>query len=191
MKFTNRRIANTIIISTLLVASIASIGFSSWLIGKENSDSANINASIGEIKDTNYFIIGNINMFSLGPDGMVEDNTIVSSSTIEAIFYINNSLAYSSSNSGSLSFEVHLSCSDSIFLTSYISGPTIENSTSVSSSVSGSDLASSVVYTISNSGTTEIKVIYDVKDIANSEGKYMADLYYSNKPTFSFSVRSN
>ena len=122
---------------------------------------------------------------------MVEDNTIVSSSTIEAIFYINNSLAYSSSNSGSLSFEVHLSCSDSIFLTSYISSPTIVNSTSVSSSVSGSDLASSVVYTISNSGTTEIKVIYDVKDAANSEGKYMADLYYSNKPTFSFSVRSN
>ena len=191
MKFTNRRIANTIIISTLLVASIASIGFSSWLIGKENSDSANINASIGEIKDTNYFIIGNINMFSLGPDGMVEDNTIVSSSTIEAIFYINNSLAYSSSNSGSLSFEVHLSCSDSIFLTSYISSPTILNSTSVSSSVSGSDLASSIVYTISNSGTTEIKVIYNVKDAANSEGKYMADLYYSNKPTFSFSVRSN
>ena len=191
MKFTNRRIANTIIISTLLVASIASIGFSSWLIGKENSDSANINASIGEIKDTNYFIIGNINMFSLGPDGMVKDNTIVSSSTIEAIFYINNSLAYSSSNSGSLSFEVHLSCSDSIFLTSYISGPTIVNSTSVSSSVSGSDLASSVVYTILNSGTTEIKVIYAVKDAANSEGKYMADLYYSNKPTFSFSVRSN
>ena len=110
MKFTNRRIANTIIISTLLVASIASIGFSSWLIGKENSDSSNINASIGEIKDTNYFVIGNINMFSLGPDGMVEDNTIVSLSTIQAIFYINNSLAYSSSNSGSLSFEVHLSC---------------------------------------------------------------------------------
>ena len=191
MKFTNLRIANTIIISTLLVASIASIGFSSWLIGKENSDSANINASIGEIKDTIYFIIGNINMFSLGPDGMVEDNTIVSSSTIEAIFYINNSLAYSSSNSGSLSFEVHLSCSDSIFLTSYISGPTIVNSTSVSSSVSGSDLASSVVYTILNSGTTEIKVVYAVKDTANSEGKYMADLYYSNKPTFSFSVRSN
>ena len=191
MKFTNRRIANTIIISTLLVASIASIGFSSWLIGKENSDSANINAGIGEIKDTNYFIIGNINMFSLGPDGMVEDNTIVSSSTIEAIFYIDNSLAYSSSNSGSLSFEVHLSCSNSIFLTSYISGPTIINSTSVSSSVSGSDLASSVVYTISNSGTTEIKVIYAVKDAANSDGKYMADLYYSNKPTFSFSVRSN
>ena len=191
MKFTNRRIANTIIISTLLVASIASIGFSSWLIGKENSDSTNINASIGEIKDTNYFVIGNINMFSLGPDGMVKDNTIVSSSTIEAIFYIDNSLAYSSSNSGSLSFEVHLSCSDSIFLTSYISGPTIVNSTSVSSSVSGSDLASSVVYTILNSGTTEIKVIYDVKDAANSDGKYMADLYYSNKPTFSFSVRSN
>ena len=191
MKFTNRRIANTIIISTLLVACIASIGFSSWLIGKENSDSANINAGIGEIKDTNYFVIGNINMFSLGPDGMVKDNTIVSSSTIEAIFYIDNSLAYSSSNSGSLSFEVHLSCSDSIFLTSYISGPTIVNSTSVSSSVSGSDLASSVVYTISNSGTTEIKVIYDVKDAANSDGKYMADLYYSNKPTFSFSVRSN
>ena len=50
MKFTNRRIANTIIISTLLVASIASIGFSSWLIGGSNSDNeVNIDTSIGSV----------------------------------------------------------------------------------------------------------------------------------------------
>lgn len=50
MKFTNRRIANTIIISTLLVASIASIGFSSWLIGGSNSDNEiNIDTSIGSV----------------------------------------------------------------------------------------------------------------------------------------------
>ena len=179
-------------LSLLAFLSCFSVGFSSWItVSISSSDPVNINASVGDVKNTNFFTMGTVNMFSLGPDGMVKDNTIVSSSTIEAIFYIDNSLAYSSSNSGSLGFEVHLSCSDSIFLTSYISGPSIVNSTSVSSSVSGSDLASSVVYTISNSGTTEIKVIYAVKDTANSEGKYMADLYYSNKPTFSFSVRSN
>ena len=177
---------------SLCNASVLGVGFSSWVTGTLTlPDPINISASVGDVKNTNFFTIDTVNMFSLGPDGMVKDDTIVSSSTIEAIFYIDNSLAYSSSNSGSLSFYVHLSCSDSTFLTSYISSPTIDNSTSVSSSVSGSDLASNVVYTISNSGKTKIKVVYDVNDAKNSDGKYMADLYYANKPTFSFSVRSN
>ena len=186
----NRILSGGLLLS-LCNVSLISVGFSNWIYGTITSASADINASVGEVKNTNFFTMGTVNMFSLGPDGMVKDDTIVSSSTIEAIFYIDNSLAYSSSSSGSLSFYVHLSCSDSTFLTSYISSPTIENSTSVSSSVSGSDLASSVVYTISNLGTTEIKAVYAVNDTANSEGKYMADLYYANKPTFSFSVRSN
>ena len=53
MKFTNRRIANTIIISTLLVASIASIGFSSWLIGNNESKS-DINVEVGDVLDFDY-----------------------------------------------------------------------------------------------------------------------------------------
>lgn len=53
MKFTNRRIANTIIISTLLVASIASIGFSSWLIegGGVKGDNGIIDVEVGKFED--------------------------------------------------------------------------------------------------------------------------------------------
>lgn len=50
MKFTNRRIANTIIISTLLVASIASIGFSSWILGNSNNE-VSIDTSIGSVSE--------------------------------------------------------------------------------------------------------------------------------------------
>lgn len=54
MKFTNRRIANTIIISTLLVASIASIGFSSWLIGGGDSNNkGDINVTFGDVVEPN------------------------------------------------------------------------------------------------------------------------------------------
>lgn len=53
MKFTNRRIANTIIISTLLVASIASIGFSSWLIegGEVKEDNGVVDIEVGKVGD--------------------------------------------------------------------------------------------------------------------------------------------
>ena len=53
MKFTNRRIANTIIISTLLVASIASIGFSSWLIegGGVKEDNGVVDIEVGKVGD--------------------------------------------------------------------------------------------------------------------------------------------
>ena len=186
MKFTNRRIANTIIISTLLVASIASIGFSSWLIGKENSDSSNINASVGNIENNSIFTIRAVDMFTLGPDGLVEDYAIVSSSTIEAIFYIDNALAYEFSNGGTLNFKAELSCSNSSFLSTYIgTNPSVSNSVSVNTSFGGNTLSSDVTYTVASTGTSTVTMIYQVTDDGT------INTYYSNKPTFTFAVRCN
>ena len=172
MKFTNRRIANTIIISTLLVASIASIGFSSWLIGKENSDSSNINASVGNVENNSLFTIRVVNMFTLGPDGLVEDYTIVKEASIIAIFTINNDLAYPYSNEGLLNFKVDLICSDNTFINTYIDKiPVVSNT---------------INYTITtNSGTTNVSITYKVID-NNGTMKER----YNDKPTFSFVVRS-
>ena len=185
MKFTNRRIANTIIISTLLVASIASIGFSSWLIGKENSDSSNINASVGNVENNSLFTIRVVNMFTLGPDGLVEDYVIVSSSKIEAVFYIDNALAYEFSNSGSLKFKTELSCSDTTFLSTYIgANPTVSNSATVNSNLSGNTIFSDVTYIVASTGTSTVTITYEVNDNGT------INTYYSNKPTFTFVVRS-
>lgn len=177
----------------LIYSSLIGVGFSSWITASISTpDPININASIGNLKNTDFFTIDNVNMFSLGPDGMVEDYTIVSSSKIEAVFNIDNSLAHLCLVDGSLSFEVQLTCSDSSFLSTYISSPTIDDLTSVDTSISGTNMISRFNYSISsNTGVTQINVVYVVTDKTNSDGKSMADLYYSNKPTFSFLVRSS
>ena len=84
MKFTNRRIANTIIISTLLVASIASIGFSSWLIGN-NEIKSDINVEVGDFIDNNNLLMldtskgvnnTGIECFQYCKDGFVNDGEL-------------------------------------------------------------------------------------------------------------------
>ena len=129
--------------------------------------------------------MGSVNMFSLGPDGLVEDYVIVSSSTIKVIFYIDNSLAYEFSNGGTLYFKTELSCSDSTFLSTYIgTNPSVSNSVSVNTSFSGNTLSSDVTYTVANTGTSTVTITYQVIDDGTM------NKYYSNKPTFAFAVRS-
>ena len=130
-------------------------------------------------------------MFSLGPDGLVEDYTIVTSANISIEFYINNALAYEFTNNGILSFNMTLSCTDQNFINTYIASPTINNSINVESTFIDNELNSSVQYEISSVGTTTVNVTYEVTDVGDTNNMYMADLYYSNKPTFSFSIRSN
>ena len=133
------------------------------------------------------FTVSSVNMSALGPDGMVKDEQIVTSSSIIANISIDNFSAYDASANGILNFEVILSCSDSTFLSTYISKPTIENSTSLNSSISGKEIISDVSYIVSsNSGLTSVVVNYSVND----SSKNMASQYYSNKPTFSFVIRS-
>ena len=170
--------------------SLITIGFSSWITNTiTNIDLLNTNLAFGSIKNKDYFTIKSINMFSLGPDGLVEDNTIVSSSKIEITFIIDNKRAYDNSNNGLINFETTLTCTDSNFLSSYINGPTVENSTKIESTFTDASLISKVAYQIESLGETKVNLSYLVNDKVDADGKYIADLYYATKPSFSFSIK--
>lgn len=90
----------SISLSTIIL-SIISAGFSSWIYVNVNSSTINdINVNVGNVTYNELFTMGNsdLTMFFLGPDGLVEDETIVSSSKIVAKFHIINSVAYNISN---------------------------------------------------------------------------------------------
>ena len=125
-------------------------------------------------------------MFTLGPDGLVENYTIVNEASIIAIFTINNNLAYPSSNEGLLNFKVDLICSDNTFISTYIgTAPVVSNTTSVTTTLNDNTLTSDINYTITDSGTTNVSITYKVMD-KNGTMKER----YNDKPTFSFVVRS-
>lgn len=144
-----------------------------------------------DIIKADYFSIStnDIKMFTLGPSGLVKDETIVNESSIEISFYIDNEKAYPLTDLGILNFEMTLSCSSQSFLNTYISNPTMSGTINLSSSTIGSEMVSDVRYSISETGNTKATVIYKVTDTVDANGKYMADLYYSAKPTFNFKVR--
>ena len=172
---------------SLCSVSLLTIGFSSWIYTAVSSADFNVDVTVGNIRSADMFTVSSVNMFALGPDGMVENEQIVTASSLVANISIDNSLAYDASNNGALNFEVVLSCSDSSFLSTYISKPTIENSTTLNSSISGNEIISDVSYTVSgNSELTSVVVNYTVND----KNKNMASQYYSNKPSFSFEIRS-
>lgn len=172
---------------SLCSVSLLTIGFSSWIYTAVSSADFNVDVTVGNIRSADMFTVSSVNMFDLGPDGMVKDERIVTASSIVANISIDNSLAYDASTNGALNFEVVLSCSDSTFLSTYVSMPTIENSTALNSSISGTEIISDVSYTVSgNSGLTSVVVNYAITD----DNKNMASQYYSNKPTFSFKIRN-
>ena len=74
-----------------------------------------MDVTVGNIRSADMFTVSSVNMFALGPDGMVKDEQIVTASSIVANISIDNSLAYDASTNGTLNFEVVLSCSDSTF----------------------------------------------------------------------------
>ena len=165
-------------------------GFSSWSIGPLNNLELDINASVGEIINKNYFSLAkeDITMFTLGPNGLVKDETIVNSSTIDVSFYIDNINAYPTTDLGNLNFEIVLSCSDSTFLSTYVSNPTIVGSLSTNTSRTDLQLITDIKYKIVESGQTKIAVEYVITDVTDTNGKTMADFYYTNKPNFSFEI---
>lgn len=172
---------------SLCSVSLLTLGFSSWIYTAVSSADFNVDVTVGNIRSADMFTVSSVNMFALGPDGMVKDEQIVTASSIVANISIDNSLAYDASTNGALNFEVVLSCSDSTFLSTYISEPTIKNSTALNSSKSGKEIISDVSYTVSsNSGSTSVVVNYAVQD----DKKDMASKYYSKKPTFSFKIRN-
>ena len=151
-----------------------------------------IDMTVDELTTVKCFSIGNIKTFTLGPNGLVENETIVKESSIKISFSIDNEKIHKFLNSDILNFEIILSCSNKSFLNSYISSPTViinDVETSATSKFNDAELVSDISYTISNTGISEANATYIVTDKADTNNKYMADLYYSSMPTFNFKVR--
>lgn len=136
---------------SLCSISLSGVGFSSWVIGPLSGAEVDINVYAADVINGDYFSIStdDIKMFTLGPSGLVKDETIVNESSIEISFYIDNEAAYPSTNSGVLNFEMALSCSSQSFLNAYISNPTMNGTTSLSSLTTGAEMVSDVSYAIS------------------------------------------
>ena len=166
---------NTILIGILVGASVFSIGFSSWALEGSGvtSDSDNINADVGIYVDGILFTIDSFSTFSLGPSGIVNDETIVDNAKIEIKFVIDNFIAsngYIVDNE--FKFYAKLSCTSSDFLNTYVSKPeiygaTIENN----SSTDVTYFLNSISYTISDfteNSKTSLTMIYSINDLNNS-----------------------
>lgn len=178
----------SISLSTIIL-SIISAGFSSWVYVNVNSSIAkDINVNTGNITYNDIFLMSNDNLttFHLGPDGLVEDETIVTKSSIVASFQIINSVAYNISNNGNFNFETILECSNQEFLTNHITYSNIDIVTiSNTPNKINNQIINDIKINISSSGITNVKLTYNVND--NSNNIYT---YYSNKPTFNFKLRS-
>ena len=178
----------SISLSTIIL-SIISAGFSSWIYVNVNSSTINdINVNVGNITHNELFTMGNsdLTMFFLGPDGLVEDETIVSSSKIIARFHIINSAAYNISNNGVFNFESILECSNQEFINTYISYTSIDIPIiSNSSNKVDNKIINNIKINVGSSGTTIVNLTYNVNDTSNN-----IKSYYYNKPTFNFKLRS-
>lgn len=178
----------SISLSTIIL-SIISAGFSSWIYVNVNSSTINdINVNVGNVTHNELFTMGNndLTMFFLGPDGLVEDETIVSSSKIIARFHIINSVAYNISNNGVFNFESILECSNQEFINTYISYTSIDVlPISNTSNKVDNKIINDIKINVGSSGTTIVNLTYNVNDTSNN-----IKSYYSNKPTFNFKLRS-
>lgn len=178
----------SISLSTIIL-SIISAGFSSWVYVNVNSSIAkDINVNTGNITYNDIFLMSNddLTTFYLGPDGLVEDETIVTKSSIVASFQIINSVAYNISNNGNFNFETILECSNQEFLTNHITYSNIDIVTiSNTSNKINNKIINDIKINITSTGVTNIKLIYNVNDDSNN-----IYTYYPNKPTFNFKLRS-
>lgn len=178
----------SISLSTIIL-SIISAGFSSWVYVNVNSSiTKDINVNTGNITYNDIFLMSNddLTTFHLGPDGLVEDETIVTKSSIVASFQIINSVAYNISNNGNFNFETILECSNQEFLTNHITYSNIDIATiSNTHNKINNKIINDIKINISSSGITNVKLTYNVNDDSNN-----IYTYYSNKPTFNFKLRS-
>lgn len=106
----------------LTLLSIFSVGFSSWTIVSNPKYSIDINASIEDIAETKDIIkiTSSSADFSIGPDGMVKDSTIVNAGSLFFSFSIINENANGFiSSDGYIHARVTLKCSNLKFI-SYV-----------------------------------------------------------------------
>ena len=106
------------VLLSLCNVSLLGVGFSSWVASViVLPEPVDIEASVGEVIKTNYFSNLVCTPFTLGPNGLENDETIVSSAKMTLTFDVDNSSAYSTRNSnGDILFSITMSCSNLDFL---------------------------------------------------------------------------
>ena len=116
----NRILSGGGVLLSLCNVSLLGVGFSSWVAGVFVPP-IEIQATVGDVIQTNYFSNLTYVPFKLGKDGLEEDYIIVSSSKLQLTFDIDNEQAYKTKDTnGNINFILSFYCSSSSFLTTYI-----------------------------------------------------------------------
>lgn len=172
----------------LTLLSIFSIGFSSWTIVSNPKYLIDINASVEDIAEPKDII--NITSssadFSIGPDGMVKDSTIVNAGSLFFSFSIINENANGFiSSDGYIHARVTLKCSNPKFI-SYVEnkpsgdGLLVGNNTSPQSAAYINEIS----FSLKDGDTTKFDLKYKVVDNEGGIKKF-----YSNVPSLSCSAK--
>lgn len=116
-KFLSRRLAGGVLLLSNI--SLISIGFSAWSIGGATAGEAQINVSAADLIEANIFSDLKYVSFSLGKEGIVDDDIFSKTGSLIVSFNINNSycqqLSYLDSNNY-FKLSAKLGCTDDNFL---------------------------------------------------------------------------
>lgn len=178
-------------ILVLCCFSLLGIGFSTWAYFTPGVKQTSINVIASDVLSVDMFSIGNISTFILGPDGIVEDETIVSTGKITISFKINNDIASNGyiSSENIFTFNAKLRSNQSAFLTNCVtatptvdlSGTIIADNSTPETLVFTNKVTCTITDTTANS-KTNINITYVI-------GNEIAT-FYNNLPVLSFELEA-
>lgn len=170
-----------VICSILIVITLFSIGFASWIVNNKYVES-NIKIEIGKINNFNQFEFGDISTFTFNKDGILKNDIYQQKGDIQIQFLIKlrNGLALENYNRDNLNLQFFWeSTNPSLNLNEYISNNQGENIKYTYSFISYEDAVSKVISTTSTSFTFENNVVQSTlntnitsNDIINYESAY-------------------
>ena len=192
----NRILSGGGVLLSLCNVSLLGVGFSSWVAGIF-APPIEIQTTVGDVTNRNYFSITGMSTFELGPDGIVSAEKIVHEAKITVNVRIDNAIANPGTSSAIIKFNTILTSSSELFATTYInSTPEIQGSSTItpapiqSNSDGSCTITSEVNYNIENTGYTDISIIYNVIDKTDGNNNYTIKNYANSKPIFNFAIRS-
>ena len=172
----------------LTCLSLICVGFASWVIMNGSDTDTDLDVDAAVIVDAKIFSDAKVTSFDLTRDGLIQDEKKVSSGSIVVALKINNTycsdLSYLDS-SNNLNITLTLTCTDSTFLSTYVSAPTTSTGTPAQVGTDGN------VYTVAiaidtSAAETDLTVTYDVSD-KNSDMKN----YYGQDIKFTFKAEAS
>lgn len=184
--FRTKHFNKTKLLIFFLCTTMMSVGFSSWLVVEGDIVKVEVGATVEDVFINDVFSISKITTFSLGPDGLVEDETIVKSASINATFTINNANARLATNENNINFSLILSCSNQVFISTYIElNPAVENSVKNETILNEGRIISDITFPILETEISTISIVYTVADKEDTPIKS----FYPKLPTFGFRIK--